>query len=354
MLKKRRKRSQKTGLPPGTLVYTGTEEKEEVSIHIIDYNEKDYKILDTKDLNKIEKNEDTSLVRWIDIDGIHQLEIIKRLGSQFNLHPLLLEDIVNPEQRPKIEKFDDYLYVVLKFLRWEKEDAIIHLEQISIILGNNYVISIREQDSGVFEPILERIKTKRGKIREEKSDYLMYALIDVIIDNYFTILEIFGDKIDEIDEELVTNPDQKTLEIIHKIKRDIITIRKFIRPLREVINSIQRSDIKLIKESTGIYFRDIYDHTIQIIDTFESYRDIITTMHDSYLSSVSHRMNEIINLLTIISTIFIPLSFLAGLYGMNFAYMPELQNPYGYFILLIVMVTIGIGMLVYFRKKKWI
>lgn len=354
MSRRVKKRSEKVGLPPGTLIFTGEKKVELEKITVVDFNED---LIEINEYNEIERdlfNKDENIVRWINLDGLSRVDIIENIDKQFKIHPLILEDIMNPEQRPKIEDLNKYLFIVLKMLYLDDKSDLIQTEQISIILGKTYVLSFRERESNIFDPIIKRIKTSRGRVRSEKSDYLVYAILDVIIDNYFLIQEKIGDKIDLIEEELLENPSSELLGKIHKLEREVITLRRIIRPLREVINSFQREDNPIIKDTTRLYLRDIYDHIIQIIDTFENFRDILTSLHENYLSRINQRMTEIINLLTLITTIFIPLSFLAGLYGMNFIYMPELKHPLGYPILIFVMISIAILMLLYFKKKKWI
>lgn len=352
MIKKIKKRSKKVGLPPGTLIFTGEKKVEIEKIKIIDFNQK---LLEVNEYDEIERdffNKDENIVRWINLDGLSRVDMIDKLGKQFDIHPLILEDIMNPEQRPKIEDLDQYIFIVLKMLSFDEERELIQSEQISLLLGKTYVITFREQESKIFDPIVKRLEASRGRIRSEKSDYLVYTILDVIIDNYFVIQEKIGEKIDLIEEKILENPDSELIEKIHYLEREVITLRRFIRPLREVINSFQREENPIIKEITHLYLRDLYDHIIQIIDTFENFRDILTTLHGSYLSRINQRMNEIINLLTIITSIFIPLSFLAGFYGMNF-YVAELQHPMAYPIVIIVMISIAFLMLLYFKKKKW-
>ena len=334
------KRKKKVGTPPGTLVYTGEKPKIKTKIEIIDYDSGDFSFKERRDIDdevsKIAKNQ----VRWINITGLSDLNIIERVGKLFNLHPLVLEDILNPNQRPKLEEYKDYIYIVLKRLIWNQESESYETEQISFILGLNYVISFSEQESEIFTPIIERIKNKKGRIREMKADYLSYALIDIIIDNYFIILEEIGEDIEEIEDQLIKNPEPVVLQSIYRLKRNNIEVRKSIWPIREVINKMANysySYSNLISEELQLYTRDLYDHIFRISDHLENYRDIIFGMLDMYLSSVSNRMNEIMKVLTIISTIFIPLSFLAGFYGMNFLYMPELKSPLGYPILITIM-----------------
>lgn len=345
------KRKPKVGLPPGTLVHVGEKRAEKVRITIIDYDERQFQEKDAENVEECFPFKDEPTVTWINIDGLHQLDIIEKLGKRFDLHPLLQEDILNTEQRPKMEDFESHIFIVLKMLYYDGE---VKSEQVSIILGRNFVISFQETEGDVFNLIRERIRNGKGRIRRMGSDYLAYALIDAIVDNYFIILEKFGGNIEDLEEELVTNPTLETLQIIHTLKRELILLRKTIWPLREVISSLQRVESQLIVESTEIYLRDVYDHTIQVIDTIESYRDMVSGMLDIYLSSISNKMNEVMKLLTIIATIFIPLTFLAGIYGMNFQYMPELEWRWGYFAVWIIMLAVGLSMVVYFRRKRWL
>jgi len=279
--------------------------------------------------------------------------MMEKIANHFGIHSLVMEDILNTGQRPKMDDMDDYVYVVLKMLNYNEEDDEIDAEQISIILGQNFVISFQEKERDVFEPIRERIRKNKGRIRKKGADYLAYTLLDSVVDIYFTILEKIGERIEFLEEELVENPSTQTLQEIHGLKREMIFLRKSIWPLREVISGLERGESSLIKETTVIYLRDVYDHTIQVIDTVETFRDMLSGILDVYLSSISNKMNEVMKVLTIIATIFIPLTFLAGVYGMNFRYMPELEWRWGYFTALFLMAVIGIGMVIYVRKKKW-
>jgi len=325
-----------------------------VRITIIDYDESHVEDKEAKRIEECFPFTDKPTVTWININGLHQLDIIEKIGEHFNVHPLVLEDIVNTGQRPKIEDFVDYIFVTLKMLRYSDEEKETKAEQVSLILGSNFVISFQENEGDVFDPIRQRIEADKGRIRKMGADYLAYALMDAIVDNYFTILEKLGDRIEDFEEELVVNPKPETLQAIHHLKREMIFLRKSVWPLREVINRLERWESSLINKSTAIYFRDVYDHTIQVIDSVETFRDMLSGMLDIYLSSISNRMNEVMKVLTIIATIFIPLTFIAGVYGMNFRFMPELEMPIGYSVVLLVMLFIGILMFAYFRKKKWL
>ncbi|MCP8311964.1 MAG: magnesium/cobalt transporter CorA [Candidatus Methylarchaceae archaeon HK02M1] len=349
-----KKRSKKTGLPPGTLIHIGEKKIEKVKITIIDYNEAQFQEKEAKKVEECFPYKDQPNVTWINIDGIHDVEIIEKIGNHFNLHPLQLEDILNTEHRPKIEDFEDYIFVVLKMLYYDEKENEIKDEQISLILASNIVISFQESEGDVFNPIRERIRNGKGRIRKMGADYLAYALIDAIVDNYFIILEKLGEKIQDLEEELVTNPTSETLHAIHKLKRENIFLRKSVWPLREVVSKLERGESSLIKETTVIYLRDVYDHIIRVIDTIETFRDLLSGMLDIYLSSISNRMNEVMKVLTVIATIFIPLTLIASVYGMNFTYMPELESPWGYPIVLVGMLFIVTLMLIYFKRKKWL
>jgi len=349
-----KKRTQKIGLPPGTLVHVGEKKVEKTKITIIDYDAEHLEEKIAKTVDECFSFKDKPTVTWINIDGIHEIEIIEKIGTHFDLHPLTLEDIVHTEQRPKMEDFEHYIYVVLRLLIFDEIENEINAEQISIILGSNFIISFQEMEGDVFNHVKDRIRNGKGRIRKMGADYLAYALIDAIVDNYFVILEKLGEKIESIEEELVTNPRPETLQTIHELKREMIFLRKSVWPLREVVNSMERGESSLIQDSTTVYLRDVYDHTIQVIDTIETFRDMLSSMLDIYLSSISNKMNEVMKVLTIIATIFIPLTFIAGIYGMNFRYMPELEWHYGYFTLWIVILIIASLMILYFRKRDWL
>jgi len=350
-----KKRSKKAGLPPGSLVHIGEKKAEEVKITIIDYDETHFQEKVIKTIEECIPFKDKPTVTWINVDGIHQVELLEKLGQCYGLHPLTLEDILNTDQRPKIEDFGDYVFIVLKMLYYRDKTDEIVTEQMSLILGSNFVISFQEGIEGdLFDPIRERIRSEKGRIRKMGADYLAYSLLDSIVDYYFVILEKLGERIESLEEKLVANPNPETLQIIHNLKREMIFLRKSVWPLREVISGLERGESSLIKESTRIYLRDVYDHTIQVIDTIETFRDMLSGMLDIYLSSVSNRLNAVMKVLTIIATIFMPLTFLAGIYGMNFKFMPELEWRWGYPLIWMVMLGIGVFMLFYFKKKKWL
>ncbi|HUT73139.1 MAG TPA: magnesium/cobalt transporter CorA [Desulfatiglandales bacterium] len=354
MLKLFRKTSKRAGLSPGTLVHDGDKKVEEAKITIIDYDATQFQEKEVETIEECFPFRDTPTVTWINIDGLHEVGIIEKIGQHFSIHPLILEDILHTGQRPKMEDFEDYIFLVVKMFYYDEKDDEIKMEQVSLLLGSNFVISFQEREGDIFNPIRERIRNHKGRIRMMKADYLGYALLDTIVDNYFIILEKIGEDIENMEEELVTRPTPETLQTIHNLKRELIVLRKSIWPLREVVNSLARGESPLINEATGVYLRDVYDHTIQVIDTIETFRDMVSGMLDIYLSSISNKMNEVMKVLTIIATIFIPLTFVAGLYGMNFEFMPELKWHWGYFAALSVMAAVAVFMVFYFRRKRWL
>jgi len=350
-----KKRSEKAGLPPGTLVHIGEQKTEKTKITILDYDKERLQEKEIETVDECLAFKDTPTATWINVQGIHEVEILEKLGEGFALHPLTVEDILNTDQRPKVEDFGDYIYIVLRMISYDDISGEIVTEQTSLILASNLVISFQEGAEGdVFDPVRERIRTGKARMRNMGADYLAYTLVDAIVDNYFAVLEKLGEDIEFLEDELVTNPTPEILQAIHDLKREMIFLRKSVWPLREVISALERGESPLIKESTQIYLRDVYDHTIQVIDAVETLRDTLSGMLDIYLSSISNRMNEVMKVLTIIATIFIPLTALAGIYGMNFQYMPELGWRWGYPMVWFTMIVIGALMLVYFRRKKWL
>ncbi len=349
-----KKRSKKAGLPPGTLVYIGDRKPDGVKITVLDYDEKNFREMDAGTIEACFPFRDTPSVTWLNVDGVHDIEVIRKLGECYGLHPLVQEDILNTDQRPKLEEYGDYLYIVLKMLSYDETSEEIRSEQVSLILGRNFVISFQEEKVGdVFDPIRERLRNGKSRLRKMGADALAYALMDAVVDNYFIIMEKLGEKIDALEEQLVGSPSPQTLRDIHALKKEMIFLRKSVWPLREVIGAMERGDSPLIQRPTRTYLRDVYDHTVQVIETIETFRDMVTGMLDIYLSSLSYRMNEVMKVLTIIATLFMPLTFLAGLYGMNFRHMPELQWPWGYPAVLGLMCIVALSMLAYFKKKKW-
>ena len=354
MTPKNTKRSRKIGLPPGTLVHIGKRESGPVRMTLIDYDAENFQEKEITDTTEYLALRDSSTVTWLNIDGVHQLDIIRKIGEQIGLHPLIMEDLVNTEQRPKMEDFGDYLFIVLRMLYCDPKEKTIQSEQVSLLLTKTGVLSFQEQQGDVFETIRERLRTNKGKIRGMGADYLVYALADAIVDNCFAVLETIGERIESIEDSVTEDPSPKILQTIHGLKRELVMMRKSLWPLREVINQLARDDSPLICHTTDIYLRDVHDHVIQALDTVETHRDMVSGMIDIYLSSVSNRMNEVMKVLTMFAAIFIPLTFIAGLYGMNFEYMPEIKWHAGYPLALGIMAIVAIIMLIFFRRKKWL
>jgi magnesium transporter len=348
------KRSDKLGLSPGTLMYVGEKKTEKTRITVIDYDAAGFIEKEVGSVEECFPFKETSTVTWINVDGVHDASIIEKLGGRFDIHPLVLEDIMTTTQRPKIEDLGSAVYVVLRMIEYDETCLEMRADQLSLILGPNYVLSFQETPGDCLDPVRERIRNGKGRIRKLGPDYLAYALIDAVVDNYFFVLEKLGEKIDGLEERLIAEPRRELLHEIHALKREMIDLRKSVWPLREVVSGLDRLESPLIKKSTGVFLRDVYDHAIQVIDTVESFREILTSMIETYLSSVSNRMNEVMKVLTIIATIFIPITFFVGVYGMNFEFMPELKWRWGYpFVWAIILAAVG-GMISYFRKKKWL
>lgn len=348
------KRSKKAGLPPGTLVHTGEQTDAALHIAVMQYTTDHLVEKDIATVEELVAYKESGNPCWISVHGLNQVALLEKLGQVFGLHPLVLEDIVNTDQRPKTEDYGEYLYIVLKMLSFNEKRQEITGEQISVILGEGYIISFHETAADSFAPLRERLRNGKGKSRKMGVDYLAYALADAVVDNYFVLLERLGERVDSIEEDLVLNPQAQTMRAIHKLKREMIFLRRSVWPVREVISGLQRVDSKLVQASTLIYLRDVYDHTIHAMDTIETLRDMLSGMVDIYLSSITNRMNEVMKVLTIITTLFIPPGLIAGIYGMNFHAMPELAWRWGYPLALLTMVGMGVAMYLYFRRRKWL
>jgi magnesium transporter len=354
MLRLLKRTSAKAGLPPGTLLHVGEEKSHNVSLSVIDYDSGRVDEKARASIDDCVALKERPSVTWINVNGIHDVPVMEGIGKAFHLHPLLLEDVMHTGQRPKMDDYETHLFVVLKMVKCRKDHEEIEVEQISIVIGPGFVISFQEWEGDVFDSVRERIRSGKGRIRLMGSDYLGYALIDAVVDNYFLALERMGEIIDGFQDEVLTDPGPETLQEIQQAKRDMIFFRRSVWPLREAVSSLEREESPLITEPVRPYLRDIYDHTIQVIDTVETFRDLISGTLDVYLSSLSNRMNEVMKVLTIIATIFIPLTFVAGIYGMNFKYMPELEWRWGYFAIWGVMLVLAALMLIGFKRKKWL
>ena len=356
--RKPKKRTQnykkQVGQVPGTLIYTGTKEHTRLFIESFDYSNDFFTENELKTVEEIFGYKSTDSITWVNLNGLNQINEIEKLGKHYNLHPLVLEDIVSTNQRPKIDEYDDYIFLVLKMMYYDENEKIVS-EQVSFILGKNYVLSLQEAEGDVFDALRERIRQGKGRVRGLGSDYLLYALIDSVVDHYYAIIETMGNKIEDLEDSLFEGltKDEISTEI-QSLKREVLKVRRAIFPLREIISRIEKSENKLISDKTLHYFADVYDHIIQVSDTIDIYREMIWGLMDMYMTTISNRMNEVMKVLTIIATIFIPLTFIAGIYGMNFDNIPELHYKYSYHILWIIMIVIFLGMLYYFKRKKWL
>lgn len=350
-----RGRSRKAGLAPGTLLHTGNGEPSgRPGVHVIDYDGEAVRELGNATLAQCRALIESPSVTWIDVAGVHDLDQLREFGAALGLHPLVLEDIANTEQRPKLEDYGDYLYLVLKMLSPGPEDVVV--EQVSLILGPRFVVSFQEagKPGDVFDGLRTRLRQNAGPARGRGADFLAYSLIDAIVDHYFVVLERLSERIERFEEELLAGPPADIVRRIHALRSEMIFLRRSVWPLREVLSALERGETRLMQPSTLLYLRDAYDHTVHVIDTLETLRDMVAAMLDLYLSSMTYRMNEVMKVLTMIATIFIPLSFIVGVYGMNFAWMPELEQRWAYPLLWAFMVSVAVGMVVYFRRKGWI
>jgi magnesium transporter len=354
MARTRKRISKKAGLAPGSLIHIGEQKEEQVRITLIDYDSDHCEQKSIAQIRKAAPLKDTTSVTWINIDGLHDVKVIEEIGKHFDLHSLTLEDVLHTNQRPKMEPHEHYIYVVLRMLRFDTENQKILSEQVSMILAEHYVLTFQESIGDVFDPIRERIREPNSRLRKHGPDYLLYRLLDSIVDQYFVVLEKVGDQIELLQEQVSEDPDEKTLQQIHSMRREMINLRRTIWPVRDLISSFQRMETPLIQEKIDVFLNDLYDHIVRVIDTVESYREMISSLLDLYMSGISNKMNAVMKVLTIIATIFIPLTFIAGIYGMNFEYMPELKYPWAYPLVWLIMAAVTLGMLFYFKRKKWL
>lgn len=342
-------------LPPGSVVFKGDQKVEKISINYLKYDAEHlvaHTLDNQTDITFLQSAPE--IVDWYDIRGLHDTPLIEALGKTFEIHPLILEDIVDTEQRPKFEEYENSLFLVIRALHFHKSQEKMSIEQVAIYLKKGLVVTFQETESDLFESVRKRLQAQKGKIRQRGADYLLYALADVLVDQYFFMLEDMEEVISQLEEELLDNPDETIRERIHRIKRTLIVARKSISPLREAINRFGKSENEVIEDNTKLFIRDLYDHTIQVMDLVENYRDMLSGLQDLHLSEISYKMNQVMQVLTVITTVFVPLSFLVGLYGMNFDNMPELHYKYGYFILWGIMILVAGGLLVWFRRKRWL
>lgn len=340
------------GAPPGTLHYTGVHSGARIKITLIEFTEKDFFEREFYDLSECLENVKDDMTKWINIEGVHNTGLIEKIGKVYNIHPLTLEDIVHVEQRPKYEDYEHYVLAIMKMIHYQDH---VEAEQLSLILTHNTVISFQEPYGGdAFDIIRLRLRQSKGRVRRHGADYLFYALMDAVVDYYFHAIEIIGDKVAKIEEEIIREPKQSSLLELYALKREVIYLRKQVWPLRDMLSNLLRSESEFISDNTQLFFRDLQDHSTRIIDTIETYRDLLSGIMDIYLSTNANRMNEVMKVLTIMSSIFIPVTFVAGVYGMNFEYMPELRSPYGYAAIWVIMLGMMGGLVIYFRNKKWL
>ncbi len=349
-----KKREAAKGQSPGALIFIGNKKVENIRLRIIDYDQAQLKEDELNNIADGAEFKQTKTVTWINVDGLHDLSTMKEIGQTFDLHPLLVEDILNTGQRPKLEVFDHCLFIVLKMIRYEKEKQMIVNEQLSMVLGDTFLLTFQEQPGDVFEPVRERIRNQKGRIRGAGIDYLAYALLDTVVDNYIFIIEKLGEKIEDIEEEVLEKADSGVMEKINMFKREMNFLRKSIRPAREAIIQLSKLDSELIREQTIPFLKDLQDLITQAAEAIDTYRDMLSDQLNLYNSVISNRMNDIMKVLTIFAAIFIPLTFIAGIYGTNFEYLPELHFKYSYFVFWGVMITVAVVMLLFFKRKKWL
>ncbi len=341
------------GTSPGTLVYTGERHEAEVVVSVIEYDAESLVESTIEDIRDCFDSADADPITWVNIDGLHDVGMIEQVGEHFGVHRLALEDVVSTTQRPKVEEYETHFIVILRMLDFDAETSSVSAEQVSLVVGKSWLFSFQERPGDVFDPVRERLRTKKGKIRSRGPDYLAYALIDAVVDHYFRILELIGDRIEELEDQVLVEATLESMHRIHHLRREMLIVRRAVWPLREALGQLYRGEVELVQEETEVFLRDVYDHCVQLIDTVETLREVLSGAMDLYMTGVSNRMNEVMKVLTIIATIFIPLSFVAGVYGMNFEYMPELNVRWGYPALLAAMGTAAGAMVWYFRRKGW-
>jgi magnesium transporter len=349
-----RRAVKKPGTAPGTLVHSGEQMVERPVITYMDYDAEELHEAQVSDVAGCVPMKDSPTVSWIDVDGLHDVELVRRLGEEFGWHPLMLEDIVSVGQRPKLEEYDGALYIVIQMLRWNTTTQQADQEQLSLVLGDRYVFTFQERVGDVFDSVRERLRTSRGRIRARGPDYLTYALIDAVVDNYFVVLEGIGQLTEGLEEEVIVDPRERTIQRLHALKRELLSIRRAVWPLRDLMSSLVRDELERFTDETQVYLRDVHDHAVHVLDTVEALRDVVSGMMDLYLSTVSFRTNEIMKVLTVMASIFIPLTFFAGVYGMNFQHMPELHLWWAYPTLLVLMLVLAGSMVAFFKRKGWL
>ncbi len=352
-------RIRKKDLSPGSSVFTGDKKVDNVVITVFNYDEHQFEEKKIESFEELQLLKEKAKVLWVNLSGLHDIQTIEKVCEIFGIHSLAIEDILNVNHSPKIEEHENFLFLILKMIDIDKPSKELNIEQISIILGKNYVITFQENVGDVFDVIRDRIRTSKGRIRKAGADYLMYRLLDSIVDNYFITLEYVDDKIEFVEEKLLEDSEDSYLKEIHNLRKDVLKLRRSVYPMRDMTYYLQRGENPLIQKSTIMFTRDLYDHIANNIETIENYREIINGVLEVHLTNASHKMNQVIKLLTMISTIFIPLTFIVGIYGMNFNTevsifnMPELNWKFGYLFVMLVMVIISVSLIVFFKRKKW-
>lgn len=342
------------GLPPGTLVYDRERRVADVAIRVMDYGPGACHVHRPKTIEETFALRDSTTVSWIDIEGLHDTEMLNRFGAHFGLHPLVLEDILNTHQRPKLEEYEEYLFIVARMLTVASGKDALHSEQVSIILGKRFVITMQEIPGDVFDPVRKRVEQGRGRARRMGPDYLVYSLLDSMVDGYFVLLEKIAERIEKVEQNIAQSPKPQDLADVHELRRELVYLRRNIWPLRDVVAGMDRSESELVHDDTRVYLRDLHDHVVQVVESMENFRDVLASLQDLYVSGLSQRTNEVIRVLTVISTIFVPLTFLAGVYGMNFKFLPELEWRWGYLSFWIVSIAVVISLLAFLRRRGWL
>lgn len=354
MKKTRKLRSQKVGMAPGALVHVGERRTERPDITLMEF---DADSLLEKRFQSVAESRGYSRGKgtlWLNVHGLHEPEVMAEIGRRFNLHPLVLEDILNTDQRPKVDDYGDYLYIVARFFEYDAAAATITSDQVSIVLGADFVLTFQERPTGTFDPLRERLRGDKGQIRKLGADYLAYSLLDTLVDRYFTILEQLAERTEAIEDQLLQKATPALLKEVHEIKRETMVMRRAVWPLREVINGLTRVDQRFFKPETQPYLRDIYDHTVHVIESLEGIRDLVAGMLDIYLSSISNRVNMEVRILTVITTLFMPAALIAGIFGMNFRHMPLIEDNQGFLLALSMMGTIALVMVTVFWRRRWL
>lgn len=354
MRKARKSRAKKVGLPPGSLVHLGEVRARETGLTLFRYDGERIVEQRSHALDELDLQPSTTEKLWLNVHGLHDAELMAQIGERFRLHPLVLEDILNTDQRPKVESYDDYLFLVARFFSYDRGTMQVASEQISIVLGHDFVLTFQEQPTGSFEPVRERLRANKGHLRAQGADYLAYSLLDIIVDRYFIVLEQIGDACEALEEELLRKPTTASLQGIHKLRREAMDLRRAVWPLREVVNSLTRNESGFFRQETLLYLRDVYDHTVHFIESLEAIRDLLSGLLDIYLSSLSNRVNMEVRALTVVAMLFMPATLIAGIFGMNFKVMPWLTDHQGFWFAIGLMFGIAGVMTMIFWRRQWI